>query len=102
MVPLKEGKTETQEEGRWERRSAGNRTDGITAHPEDPVHDLAPGIVLLCEKMDPAVKGRYGDLPVFAESSNRAGPVQITEKDSQDKAQGIGAEGDEDIREERM
>lgn len=101
-MSLKEGKTETQEEGRWERRSADNRTDGIPADPEDPVEDLAPGIVLLCEEMDPAVKSRYGDLPVFTESSNCAGTPQISEKDSQDKAQGIGTERDEDVREERM
>lgn len=101
-MSLEEGKTETPEEGRWERRSADNRTDGIPADPEDPIEDLAPGIVLLCEEMDPAVKSRYGDLPVIAEFSNRAGAVQISEKDSQDKAQGIGTERDEDIREERM
>ena len=74
----------------------------MVADPEDPVKDPAPGIILFCEEMYPTIKSRYGDLPVITESSDRAGTIEITGKDSQNEAQGIGTERDQNVRKEGM
>ena len=102
MASLEEGKAEALKVGRGEGRSTGDGADGIVAEPEDPVEDLAPGIELIDEEMDPGIKCGDSDLPMIAESINCTGAGQISEQYSQDKTQGIGSERDQDIWKEGM
>lgn len=76
--------------------------DCSVIHPEDPVEDSAPGIVLIDEEMDPFIKGGDGDIPVLTEIGNGACAVQICLKNSQNKAQGIGTVGNQSIRQKGM
>ncbi len=52
--------------------------------------------------MNPSVQGRDGNAPVLAEIRDSSGASQVSVKDGQDKAQGIGTKWNEDIWKDSM
>lgn len=76
--------------------------DSLFRHPEDPIEDPAPCVVMVDEEMNPTVESRDGDFPVHAEFGHRAGAVFVSAKDCQNESKGVGAKRDQDIRKERM
>ena len=82
-------------------RKRPDMRERMNAGHEDVLAESAPLTIVGFQKMLPGIQDGGSNLPVLTKLTDRAGMNIVLKKDGKDKADGIAAEGNQDIGQER-